>query len=264
MFFEKDHSLQDVHFVRNNQLDNDYFHLSRGRKRANARYVPMPQHPMMYRYGYWNSPVSEKARVNSIFFAGNFDPREYRKIEREGIFPVVSRLQAVELVRSICVIPGSLTELMSGVENETVENSVVIVQLDRFRIPMKELRGVLSRFELFFALPGVYMPFSHNVTEAMSSGCIPLIQDAYARLFRPPLESGVNCVSFEGENDLLQKCVEALEMEEKKKSVIRRGVLSYYDTFMTPEAVVRNLLELKEDEVMYMLASGGRSVRPAQ
>jgi hypothetical protein len=48
---------------------------------------------------------------------------------------------------------------------------------------MDELRHWLAKFDFYFALPGVVMPFSHNIIEAISVGCIPFIQQSSSHLF---------------------------------------------------------------------------------
>ena len=61
---------------------------------------------------------------------------------------------------------------------------------------MPDLRPTLAKFRYYMAYPGVFMPFSHNVFEAMSVGCIPIIEDKYADLFQPKLEHLKNSFKF--------------------------------------------------------------------
>lgn len=61
---------------------------------------------------------------------------------------------------------------------------------------MPDLRPILAKFRYSMAFNGVFMPFSHNVIEAMSVGCIPIIEYKYADLIQLKLEHLKNSFIF--------------------------------------------------------------------
>ena len=106
------------------------------------------------------------------------------------------------------------------------------------------------------------MPLCHNVIEAMSVGTIPVIQKEYAEVMYPNLKNGFNAVVF---NDLQH--MEKLLLDEIfqfKKDVLvemRMNVLEYYQKFLTPKNVVKEINNtLEKGEMIYLLAEH-RSVK---
>ncbi len=79
------------------------------------------------------------------------------------------------------------------------------------------------------------MPQSHNLTECMSVGSVPILQ--YASFLAHPLHDGVNCLVY---NDLdhLEVVIErARGMPEDRIEEMRQNVLKYYDEVLSPVAV---------------------------
>jgi hypothetical protein len=245
------------------QIDLDYFAFLRrdGRGERPRKLIPMPQHPTMYRSGVYDEEIKDATRCNAAFFAGNLDFDEYRKFEGVSIFPMMSRVGIISALTTPVAYPNNLQQLQAWIEQRTKEMACVIVDSRSFSIPFGELRSTLSRFDFFLALPGVYMPFSHNVVEALSVGTIPVIEKFYAELFSPPLREGIECVVFHGEHDLNAALERAFRLTESERGGLRAGVREYYETHMTPEAVTRLLLGLKTEEIICLHGPGGASVR---
>jgi hypothetical protein len=98
----------------------------------------------------------------------------------------------------------------------------------------------LSRSEFFVAPPGVCMPFSHNIVESMATGTIPITE--YPEMFEPALESGVNCLAFNGGAGLVETIRNAISLPQTEIQRMRRAVSEYYDTHMGPVSVVNKFM----------------------
>jgi hypothetical protein len=225
-------------------ISPDYFdQLDNRQKSAHAYYIPMSQHPLMYHAGFWDQPISEGRRKRSVFMAGNFDPRTYRDIENDGMFRLLSRLAVQkQLNEKGFLFPinnePSLSQFLSGND----DNKVILVNRLEYDVPMQELRSMLAKFDFFFALPGVVMPLCHNIVEAMSSGCIPFLQESYANLFDPPLRDGVCSITFRDEKDLPAKLKMLFDLPDEKVNSMRAAINNYYRGYLTPASVVRTIL----------------------
>jgi hypothetical protein len=108
---------------------------------------------------------------------------------------------------------------------------------------MDELRPTLAKFNYFLACPGVTMPYAHNIIEAMSVGCIPIIQKEYATMFFPALENEINAIIFSGLSELVSRIKFALNLPESQIGFMRREVTKYYNNQLTPLALRHKLLK---------------------
>jgi hypothetical protein len=230
-------------------ISADYFSELRHHK-ENSFYVPMTQHPLMYHFGFWNTPVTNRIRKKSLFMVGNFDPVAYRAIEKDGIFGLLSRIAIyayLEKQQLLCRIP-SKNKLVDFLESKDDHKIILIDKLD-FNIPMNELRPLLSRFDFYFALPGMVMPFSHNIIEAMSVGAIPFLQEGYANLFKPPLITGLQAVTFKDINELEARLSYLLGLSPETTARMRENVWEYYRNYLTPHSVVKRIEEGKYENI---------------
>ena len=217
--------------------------------------VPMAQHPLMYARGLWNQPVAFRKPRSSVLFIGNSEPGTYSKIDQDGVFDVVGRVRLRQLLSQ----SGLSRELRQGEGLSDAENGrVLLVDSSQHPIPMDRFRPEVAGFGFFLCAPGVFMPLCHNLVEAMSVGTIPLIQRSYAELLDPVLEHGRNAIVFDGEADLVERIEEALAMDPARIAEMRRAVLEYYESHLSPRAVVARILRPGLREVR-MLA-GERSV----
>ena len=111
-----------------------------------------------------------------------------------------------------------------------------------FNVKIKEEDWLptLAKAQFYLACPGVVTPQSHNLVEAMSVGCIPVL--SYGGLV-PPLEHGVNCISFKDENNLVLRIKEILEMSNDRIASISKNVIEYYDQYLTTATVINLVKE---------------------
>ena len=212
-------------------------------------FLPITMHPVSYILNIWNVPVelNYAGRLQSIFIAGSFKESTYKRIEKQNLFDVVARFKVFDFVREkqYTFFPKSLDELdcLSDFKGLCIVNS------DTFYIPLEILRSRLAKFSFFFALPGASVPLSHNVVEAMSVGCVPIIQRSYANLFYPTLENGVNALIFDDLESMDQVIHQSLEMDHKEVLTLMRNSKEYYDTVFDPNVVVSKLLNPMIDKI---------------
>jgi hypothetical protein len=235
------------------RISPDYFSCLRNHEK-NSFYVPMAQHPNMYHFGFWNAPVPNPGRKRSLFMAGNFDPVEYSKIEKDGIFPLLSRWAIyahLEKKQLLCRI-ASKNKLADFLASND-DHKIILINSHVFAIPMNELRPLLGKFDYYFALPGMVMPFAHNIIEAMSAGAIPFLQEGYANLFQPALIDGVQAVTFKGINDLESRLSYLQGISPEATARMRENVWEYYYNYLTPHSVVARI-EKSDYESIYLQA----------
>ena len=228
--------------IKNEQVNVNYFTVYGSTPTDSRYYIPISQHPLMYRRNLWNESIYDSGRKNSLFFAGNFERVKYQKIENNVKLNVSGRIAIYDYlkVKGLLKCVSTLKSLKEYIESDAIQDCV-IVDRDHFDIPMEELRLTLSKFRYFLAAPGVTMPLCHNIIEAMSVGTIPIIQKDYALLFAPPLEHRINAMVFEELEDLGTIIHDAYRLTEEDAKSMKDAVIEYYNNFFTPKAVVKRL-----------------------
>lgn len=138
---------------------------------------------------------------------------------------------------------------------------IVMALADRSRIPRGQWLQTLAHCNVFLALPGVYMPFSHNVVEAMAMGCIPLTN--YGNWFDPPLEHMRTCIDFDTEDDLAAKVRMVLALDDDTIRDMRTSVIDYYDRYLAPvsfQESFRTFLEAAPTETVLAINTESAAV----
>lgn len=92
------------------------------------------------------------------------------------------------------------------------------------------------------------MPMCHNAIEAMAVGTIPLLE--YPEYFHPPLQTGVNCIAFQGQSNLLEQVKRIKNMSREEVYQLRKAVISYYEKYLAPSAWVERLADDKEVDTL--------------
>lgn len=109
---------------------------------------------------------------------------------------------------------------------------------------------VIARADFFLCPPGIVMPMSHNLIEAMAIGTIPIT--SYPEWLSPRLEHMKNCIVFDNEDDLIEKIHLALEMSEAQKAELRDNAVKYYEQNLRPETFVEKI-EVRDDTLLDVL-----------
>jgi len=220
------------------RMSNDYFStIFQHEKRS--YHIPIGMHPNMYKKALWNAPVSFSNRKRSIFFAGNFNAAVYKRLSKNKKFAMVDRVEIGKMLAALpnCRLPKSYDELI----NNHAEGTIDIVQQKNFKVPMEVLRPTIARYAFFIACPGVDMPLSHNLIEAMSVGAIPIIHQEYADMFMPQLQDMKDALIYTNDNflDIIQK---ALQLDQDVIDKLTLQVTAYYDLNFTPKGVTEKLI----------------------
>jgi len=114
-------------------------------------------------------------------------------------------------------------------------------------IPAEQWLKVLSVFDFFIATPGVSMPHSHNMIEAMSVGTIPVTQ--YGRYLYPPLTDRRDCIAFSDLVDLDRILEELMMMDPEEIVRLRSGVTNYFSNQIEPQHVVERWRAMEANEL---------------
>lgn len=220
-------------------LSNDYF----GEMKAeNSYHIPMSQYPDLYNYTFEINDVLGK-RKNSIFMAGNFNSQFYNNISEAGFFNILSRREVFDFVKQQNYYHQlkSNENLMEFIDSNVDSKVVLVDAYNDFRIELNQLKSILQSFNFFMALPGIDIPQSHNLIEAIEIGCIPIIHKTYSELLFPPLEHYRNAIVYETKEELDVLIKEAFKINEKDILILRENVLEYYNRYLSPKAVVDSI-----------------------
>jgi hypothetical protein len=218
-----------------------------------AYHIPIGFHPYISFKDYWKIQPYKEKRKRALFMAGNFK-HVYGNTYNEIYFGITNRNH----VKSILEINGKIKQIVASDDidffEKVLDGSVVLIdRLDGYRIPPKNLFSFLNRFDFFLALPGMFMPLCHNIIEAMSVGTIPFLQEGYATLIRPSLTNGINCITYNGTQDLIERLEFLFALEEESILNLRKGVENFYDENFSPHSVV-NYITKGNYSKLYLMA----------
>ena len=242
--------------LNDNNLCPDYFHAPfMQNPRKNTYHIPMTMNPDLYHKKIWNKSVKPKKRKKSIFMAGGFDRSSYTEI-KDTPFKIESRVETYDYLKQNKLLTkvNSLEDLQILLKSDS-DNLCVIVDstTGSIRIDINELRETISHFYYFLALPGVTMPHSHNLIEALSVGSIPIIHEEYSKLMIPNLKHMHNAILYKNLEDLPDKIKLAYNLDDKVLSKMTNNAVKYYQENLTVSAVV-NRITSKEYDSMYLQA----------
>jgi len=241
------------------QLSNDYFSSFFINKLEKETYhVPMSEFPGLYYKYDWREEFSiEMKRKRSVFMIGNMNRKYYNNIAEEKVFNILSRRAIADFIflQKYYIKINSMIELERYIQCEIDEKVILIDTFINFTISGEKLKIILKGFDFYLATPGIIIPQSHNMIEAMSVGNIPILHKTYANLFRPILQNNINCLTYETleeMNDIINKI---FDLPDEKILNLRKNVSEYYIKNLTPEAVV-NKIENNNFTKIFLQAEG--------
>ncbi len=221
-----------------NMLSNDYFNTRRSKE---IYYLPMSEYPLHY---YKKSEIIHytEQRKNSVFMAGNFDPTFYNSLDF-SMFKMPSRRTAYNIFKTSGYFQqiNTLNELKFYIQGEEDHRVIIIDTTRDFKIELNSLKIILKEFDFYLGLPGIIIPQSHNLIEAMSVGCIPILDRQYANLFTPRLIHLKTAIIYENTNHFECRLEEIFSLPLEDIIVLRKNVLKYYNGHLAPKAVVNNI-----------------------
>lgn len=216
---------------------------------------PFFMHPKQFSV---NNPDVKCKRKIRIFFSGNSGSAYYNKPVIGGM---MNRYEVLSCLKER--FPNSSINITNEEYNKSKELSLVIQDWSwnqkeggnntQYRIPTENWLEHLSNCSFFLSPPGVNIPFSHNLVEAMSVGAIPITN--YNHLFCPPLENNIHCLSFQDKESLEIAIKNALSMDEQSIAKMSKNVSRYYNQYMDPQKFVSELIKNTQVDRVYYYAT---------
>ncbi|WP_133525466.1 hypothetical protein [Flavobacterium sp. 245] len=238
-------------WITKEQLSNDFFN-SKYYDNKLYYHVPMSKYPLMYNSEYLSINTDFKTnRKKSGFMSGNFDEKRYEEITKSNYFDIPNRREIFNYInaQSYNKKIKSQEEFVDFLKSDEDSAVVLINAQDDFRLSFYELLKSLEKFSFFIALPGVVMPQSHNLMEAIGVGCIPIIHETYANLFVPPLVNNETALVYKNKNELNDLLVQCFAMSQEDILILRKKVVDYYDLYLSPSSIVEKIVNSKFDKI---------------
>jgi hypothetical protein len=241
-------------------VDTDYFGAKEG---ESVLRLPFFMHPDVYHTGLIEKLPDIRAhafRRIKVFLGGNLGDVYDTDSMRER-FGLMNRSEVTKTVLDSFEGKPTYFEITTGADAEAVLSggtAADVVVMKRPLVPLPKWMELLAASEFFLAPPGLLMPFSHNIIEAMALGTIPITE--YGHMFDPPLVHGETCLAFSNEVELRDRITQALNMETEDVERMRRNVIQYYDAHLEPGAVVSKIYERREKLKRIYLIAGHLSV----
>ena len=235
-------------------ISPDYFTPFLQNENNNIFHVPMTMHPLFYHNNYWNKKVHfVKNRKKSIFMAGNIDKNTYSAFNKTP-FEMESRIAVVDYLNKSNRLKGinSNSDLNIFFKSDD-DNACIILDSRENSIKMYELRNIIRHFYFYLALPGVIMPHSHNIIEALSVGTIPIIHEKYAKLMSPKLEHMKNAILYSSLEDIEIKMDLSYNLNDEVLHELKNNVYQYYKENLTPKSVINKITQNSFD-LIYLQA----------
>ena len=108
----------------------------------------------------------------------------------------------------------------------SVKDKIVLIDIQKFKIPSSEYFNVLLKTDFFIFMPGYIQPFCHNQIEAMASGAVPITQ--FPDIFNPPLVHKKTAVVFDSASDLIHLLAEINTIPQEEIFYLRQNIVKYY------------------------------------
>lgn len=232
-----------LNFAKRYIIDLDYFNptLLPGVMR-----IPYHIHPLMQQHPF--KPEANKQRHRILMYGQpdlEWSPEliqdHFGLLPRSEVFSYLSS-GAFEWVR-----PVDYAALERFLAEPIDQPMACLIDSRNCWIPAAQWLRVLSAFDFFVATPGVSMPHSHNMIEAMSVGTIPVTQ--YGRHLHPPLTDGLDCVAFSDLTDLDKILDKLMMMDPEVIARLRSGVTNYFSHHIDPKHVVSGWCNMEAKEL---------------
>ncbi|MCO6512359.1 MAG: hypothetical protein J5I65_16365 [Aridibacter famidurans] len=252
-----------IHHGRRNgsglRLRTDYFSENKGPHHFN---IPFSMHPDIYHRSMDLSleALRQGERKVCVFMGGNLGDVYGSELMKER-FGLCNRAELTNAFERSFSADREYLELKTEIDAERIFSGEVrpqYVMMKSAFLSLESWMRILATSRFFVAPPGLIMPFSHNIIEAMSVGTIPITE--YGHLFDPQLQRGT-CFRFSGIREFPEVVSAAAALDKRESDAISRSVEDYYSRYLDPAAVV-NRLDKRRDEISSVfLVSGHLSVR---
>lgn len=201
----------------------DYAYFSNTQK----QHLPFYEHPAAFEENSFETKSYVSFKNQAVFFAGTAETPSY---EEQFHFPVMNRNAVIKTIKK---------HFKPQIEDKTIElvitnhavNSINKYTLNR-QLYFKKLQS--SRFAL--CPPGIRIPHSHNLVEAMKYGAVPIVN--YNEYLYPGLEHKVNALVFSTEKELLECMEYALHIDAQEYAQLSENAVKHYNEFYNPKGIV--------------------------
>jgi hypothetical protein len=231
---------------------------------ATALRAPYFMHPSVYHRGLHKrrspdttlearrSTLDSAAKQRRRFRIGFFGTHDREFYTQHYHFPGMNRCEILEVFLQNF---GERITHLRGFPRDW-EPCEIAVSIDG-RGGDRQGKSFLSQDHYFEALrecdfvlspPGICMPISHNLIEAMFCGAVP-ITNAGA-FMAEPLSDGETCLEFKDVEGLVSVIKRVLAMDEGELARMRNTVRDYYNRFLDSKAILENLIHTNDLKII--------------
>jgi hypothetical protein len=195
-------------------------------KSKNDPFITFPFHIGHYLNNtMWVNTGKEHKNRIKILFIGSASLK-YSNKSING-FNVIARNESIDIIRNRFPLhtycPKSKAELFEELESGRLSEKIVLVLRENFSLSKQDYALLLGESDFFLALPGMVNPISHNLTESLYAGSIPICQ--YIPLYDPAL-IGL-CLEYNNEQELAEKIGYALKIDTDEINKLQEGIEKY-------------------------------------
>jgi hypothetical protein len=217
--------------------------------KVNEFVMPMQMHPQIYTQ-YQGHVKLDQFRKNKkkgrLLFSGNWD-KSYKNDVIEKKYAKISRPDIIEfLLTNNLAVSISDVELLKRELEAGYKNQCFVLD-SKARLDQSEWLELISFFDFFLSPPGILLPLTHNFTESISVGTIPLT-NCYDWYYPHPvnLES---CIRFDTLEELKEKIEFIQNMNESSISNLRIGAIDFYEKNVSLGNFFKKMMDCESDIV---------------
>ena len=226
------------------ELSLDYFSKKNDSAPPGLR-LPFFIHPLMNQY----LPIKKQKKRNRILFYGS-DDAGYDSEVIKNRFQLMSRSEVYRIIEKSgldFISPDSYELLEQHLSDPEIKNAFFFLNSSKVWIPAHRWMNVLASFDFFIATPGISMPHSHNIIEAMCVETVTVLQ--YADWFFPSLIHEKNAIHFKSETELISRIKELLRADHKQIEELRTNSYAYFSTFINPRNFIAKADAINEKKI---------------
>jgi hypothetical protein len=234
--------------------------------------LPYVMHPLMYHLQKHKQLKSlrTQARKFRASFSGNTENQAYSAPIIKDFFKKINRFEVIKTLKeNLREKEFVIIDAAGQIQQHSGKFLNKFIFFEWFNTPVKNNASArisednwlefLGQSDFFLACPGISMPLSHNIIEAMAVGTIPITQ--YPELFDPPLVAMKNCIYYNSREDLVDQIRLVLNMDADQISSLRVQAAQYYDDHLSPESFCKKLAQMNENKFILFMNTENSSLQ---
>lgn len=210
--------------------------------------MPYTMHPGQYKWRYRDKIKVDlcATRPLKVMFLGGANQENYHNSIIKQKFNLYSRWETVQFLEKNVnhIKPEDDKHIHELIEDNTQD--LIIYNTYDTVLWQKEWLYTLSNLDFYIALPGVAMPLSHNLIEAMSVGAIPILQ--YNQYIYPKLEHKINCLVYNTLSELAFLITDIQAMSKAEILELRQNSYNYYLRYHSTQGFSENFEKFLESQ----------------